>query len=135
MGVDPESDLAAEAQSGGGSAIGPLVIHAGLPIQLIPLAVSSELRFKRTGAGLAPTEGNVRRLTRDEGMALRFVVQRDLDGTWSVRVSGSNDPVVLHGTPQLRLTEDLAAIRAKKLNDHILEADNTLAEATMPQPV
>lgn len=56
-------------------------------------------------------------------MSLRFVGQRDFDGTWSVRVAGSNDPVALQGKPQLGLTEDVAAIRAKKLNDHLLQPD------------
>lgn len=63
-------------------------------------------------------------------MSLRYVVQRDLDGTWSVREVGTNVPAVLHGTPQLGLTEDLAAIRAKKLNDHLLKADGPLPETT-----
>jgi hypothetical protein len=63
-------------------------------------------------------------------MSLRYVVQRDSDGTWSIREAGSNVPAILYGTPQLRLTEDLAAIRAKKLNDHLLEADGPLPETT-----
>ena len=63
-------------------------------------------------------------------MSPRYVVQRDLDGTWSVRVAGSNDPVVLDGSPQLRLTEDLAVIRAQKLNNHLIKADGLLAELT-----
>ena len=65
-------------------------------------------------------------------MSLRFVVQRDLDGTWSVRVAGSNDPVSLHGAPQLGLTEDLAVIRAKKLNDFLIEPDGPAWVTTAP---
>jgi len=63
-------------------------------------------------------------------MSLRFVVQRDMDGTWSVRLAGSNDVVSVHGSPQLGLTEDLAVIRAKKLNDFLIEADGPARETT-----
>ena len=56
-------------------------------------------------------------------MSARYVAQRDLDDTWSVREITSNKPIVLKGATQLGLTEDLAAIRTKKLNSGILEAD------------
>ena len=57
-------------------------------------------------------------------MSARYVVQRDRDATWSVREIASNNPAILKGALQVGLTEDLAAIRTKKLNSHIIEADN-----------
>jgi hypothetical protein len=65
-------------------------------------------------------------------MSARYVVQRDLDGTWSVREVASNGPVILQGTPQLGLTEDLAVIRARKLNTHVIEADNCSGKSVSP---
>ena len=68
-------------------------------------------------------------------MSVRYVTQRDPDGTWSVREVASNRPAVLQGTPQLGLTEDRAAVRTKKLNSHLIEEDRALPQSPLVSPV
>ena len=57
-------------------------------------------------------------------MSTQYVVRRDPDSTWSVREILSGSPAVVGGARQVGLGEDLALIRAKKLNTHIIEVDD-----------
>ena len=57
-------------------------------------------------------------------MFFRYVVQRDLDGTWSVRESATNSPALLRGSLLVGLTEKMAAGYARKLNSRVIEADD-----------
>ena len=49
-------------------------------------------------------------------MAFQFVVQRDLDGTWSVRERATNAPVVTGDKPLSGLSEKAAVQHARTLN-------------------
>jgi hypothetical protein len=61
-------------------------------------------------------------------MLARYVVQRDLDGTWSVRETATNNPASLRGTALVGLSEKMAANHAKKLNNRLSEVDEKHAE-------
>jgi hypothetical protein len=64
-------------------------------------------------------------------MLLRYVVQRDLDGTWSVRETATNSPVTVRGSALVGLSEKMAASRARKLNSRIIDVDEQ--EETTPK--
>jgi hypothetical protein len=63
-------------------------------------------------------------------MLARYVVQRDPDGTWSVRETSTNTPAIVNSELQVGLTEARAVIRAGKLNSRIIEADHRSEETT-----
>jgi hypothetical protein len=65
-------------------------------------------------------------------MSYRYVTQRDLDGTWSVREAASDNIVVLLGATQVGLSEDIAAIRTRKLNAGFIQADTHLCLKELP---
>jgi hypothetical protein len=50
-------------------------------------------------------------------MTYRYVTQRDLDGTWSVREVGTKCRAIYRGKVLAGLSEKVAALSAKKLND------------------
>jgi hypothetical protein len=62
-------------------------------------------------------------------MSPRYVLQRDLDGTWSVRETATNGPAILRGSPLAGLSEKMAANHARKLNRRVIEADEKPSEA------
>lgn len=49
-------------------------------------------------------------------MLFQFVVQRDLDGTWSVRERGTNAPVLAGDKTLSGLSEKAAVDTARRLN-------------------
>ena len=69
---------------------------------------------------------------RDDGIApemfFRYVVQRDLDGSWSVRETATNSAVSLRGSLLVGLS--VAANHARKLNNRVIEIDGPPDEAT-----
>ena len=66
-------------------------------------------------------------------MSTRYVVRRDPDSTWSVREILSGSPAVVRGAAQVGLREDLAVIRASKLNTHIIDVDDH--QSSRPEPL
>ena len=61
-------------------------------------------------------------------MSFRYVLQRDLDGTWSVRETATNSPALLRGSLLNGLTEKMAANHARKLNTRVIDVDDKSAE-------
>jgi hypothetical protein len=56
-------------------------------------------------------------------MTYRYVTQRDLDGTWSVREVATNSRAIYRGKILAGLAENVAAINARKLNDRSSSAE------------
>jgi hypothetical protein len=50
-------------------------------------------------------------------MSYRYVTQRDFDSTWSVREVATNNRAVYRGQVLAGLTEAVAALNVRKLND------------------
>ena len=68
-------------------------------------------------------------------MTYRYVTQRDLDGTWSVREVANNGRAIYRGKLLAGLTEKVAALNAKKLNDRIDTVDGPVASAVACPPL
>ena len=68
-------------------------------------------------------------------MSYRFVVQRDLDGTWSVREVANNSRAIYRGKLLAGLTEEVAALNARMLNDRIETVDGFVASAVACPPL
>lgn len=83
----------------------------GLPFASLTEA-STDAVTPPSNVGLAPPQ----LAAIVEAMSFQFVVQRDLDGTWSVRQRATNVPVTIRGKTLSGLTEKAAAQHAKRLN-------------------
>ena len=68
-------------------------------------------------------------------MSYRYVVQRDLDGTWSVREVANNSRAIYRGKLLAGLSENGAVLNAEKLNDRIESVDGPGASAVACPPL
>ena len=59
-------------------------------------------------------------------MTFRYVSQRDLDGTWSVREIATNVRAIYRGKILAGLNEMAATQQARKLNDRSISADGRI---------
>ena len=57
-------------------------------------------------------------------MFFRYVVQRDLDGTWSVRETATHSAALLRGSILVGLSEKMAVNHARKLNSRVIDVDD-----------
>ena len=61
---------------------------------------------------------------------MRYVTQRDPDGTWSVRERDTQRPAVQRDVAMIGLTEKLAVLNARRLNAWNVVPDTERGEST-----
>ena len=68
-------------------------------------------------------------------MHQRYVTQRDPDGKWSVREVANNIRAIYRGRLLAGLTENVAALNARTLNDRLESVDGPVASAVDCPPL
>ena len=61
---------------------------------------------------------------------MRYVTQRDPDGTWSVRERDTQRPAIQRGVAMIGLTEKLAVLNARRFNAWNIVSDPQRCEPT-----